>query len=78
MYDFVAWSSNVDEPLASATSITLNSSQTVTATFSDFSVCGDECHPYPQWDKNQNCEVDEYEFQMLIGSWLECSDPICD
>ena len=78
VFDFVSWSSNVDTPAAPSTSITLNNSETVTATFNDVRVCGDQCHPYPDWDIDLDCDVDLVDLAAFVTKWLECSKPECD
>lgn len=37
--------------------------------------CGDENHPYPTGDLNQDCNVDFSDLAILLNHWLECNDP---
>jgi hypothetical protein len=78
MFNFLSWSSNVDDPASAMTTITINADTTVTATFEDIRACGDICHPYPEWDIDQDCMVNLSDLKLFVGSWLDCSDPSCD
>jgi hypothetical protein len=38
-------------------------------------VCGDEDHPYPTGDLNQDCRVDYADLALLCAHWLEDNNP---
>jgi Tol biopolymer transport system component len=40
--------------------------------------CGDNDHPYPIGDLNQDCRVDFSDVAVLCTHWLECTAPECD
>ncbi len=61
--------------------ITLTASKTLTPIFKVMEVqgvCGDDCHPIPKADFNQDCIVDLMDFAVLSRWWLDCTHPSCD
>lgn len=38
-------------------------------------VCGDDDHPYPIGDVNQDCRVDFYDLALVAAHWLEDNNP---
>lgn len=40
-------------------------------------VCGDETHPYPVGDFNEDCLVDLADFALLAQNWMTCTDIDC-
>lgn len=78
VYEFSTWSANVDDPASAATTYTVAGDDTITVTFLDARVCGDECHPLSDYDTNDDCIVDIIDLSSLASTWLTCTDPSCD
>ena len=75
---FDSWIGDVADPLSPSTTITLNSDQTVIANYVDGRQCGDDCHPYPQYDYTEDCIVNVADLSEFASGWLECTQPACD
>ena len=41
-------------------------------------VCGDETHPYPIGDIDENCVTDMLDIKKMAQYWLSCTAPECD
>lgn len=79
VYAFSNWSgSGIDDPSSASTTLTVGSSQTITAIYNDARACGDVCHPYPALDINNDCLVDLTDFAAFVQEWMECTSPACD
>jgi hypothetical protein len=39
--------------------------------------CGDDAHPYPVGDFNEDCVVDFNDYALLVANWLICTDVNC-
>ncbi len=78
VYVFDHWEGDVNDPNSANTTIIMDANETVTAVFVDDRQCGDECHPYPDGDTNEDCEVNFRDFALFAVQWLECTKPECD
>jgi len=78
VYVFDYWDGDVNDVNDPNTTVCMDSDKTVTAYFMATRECGDECHPYPSMDHNQDCIVDFKDFAIFCQSWLECTKPECD
>lgn len=41
------------------------------------SACGDELHPIPVGDLDENCEVNFEDFAIFAGNWMTCTPVAC-
>ena len=89
VYEFDYWQGDVYDANSPTTSVFVDSNTTVTAVFYDARECGDQCHPYPSGDLNEDCLVNrddaiwkrsqfKRERQLINNHWLECTRPECD
>ncbi|MBN1763696.1 MAG: hypothetical protein JW860_00415 [Sedimentisphaerales bacterium] len=79
VYTFDHWEGEgILDPNSPLTTVTMDQNKTITAVFVDARKCGDECHPYPPMDFNQNCLVELADFAMFAVHWMECTAPECD
>jgi len=78
VYVFDHWEGDVNDPYSANTTIIMDANETVTAVFVDGRQCGDECHPYPAFDFDEDCEVSFGDFALFAIHWLECTKPECD
>jgi len=78
VFRFDHWEGEVADVDAENTVVFMGNDKTVTAVFVDNRQCGDQCHPYPSMDHNQDCIVDFKDFALFSQSWLECTKPECD
>jgi hypothetical protein len=75
VYVFDHWIGDVTDPYSANTTIIMDANETVTAVFVDGRQCGDECHPYPTFDFDKDCEVGFGDFAIFVLHWLECTKP---
>ena len=75
---FDSWTGDVADPGLATTTIVMDTNKTVTANYVDNRTCGDDCHPYPQYDFSQNCIVDLADLSLFAAQWLNCTQPVCD
>ncbi len=79
VYEFASWDgTGIDEPTSASTTVTISGNQTVTAIYNDVKACGDICHPYPDYDANQDCIVNLLDFSSFALEWMICTAPACD
>lgn len=79
IWEFDYWIGDVADANAASTTVTVDASKTVTAVYVAVTrVCGDECHPYPDMDFNEDCWVDLKDFAEFAIDWLYCTQPACD
>lgn len=78
VYVFDHWEGDVNDPNSANTTIFMDTDKTVTAVFADGRQCGDECHPCPTGDFDEDCEVTFSDFALFASHWLECTKPECD
>lgn len=74
--DFDHWEGPVADVNAATTTVNSFTDITVTAHFVDGRACGDECHPYPTMDFNQNCITDWPDFADFAADWMTDTNPI--
>jgi len=43
-----------------------------------FPICGDEDHPFPHGDLNEDCHVNLEDIDLLAANWMQCTDLECD
>ena len=78
-YQFDYWEGDIGNSDNPMTTIVMNENETVTAHFISTRACGDDCHPYPPKDYNQNCYVDLPDLAIFMADWLDCTKPYgCD
>jgi hypothetical protein len=79
IYNFDHWEGEgILDPNSSQTTVIMDQDKTIIAVFIDARKCGDECHPYPSMDFNQDCRVNLADFTMFAVQWMECTTPECD
>lgn len=78
VYAFDRWIGDVEDANAASTRVFMDSDKTVTAVFVDDRKCGDECHPYPKGDVNEDCVFNFLDIAEIALDWLKCTKPECD
>lgn len=80
VYRFDHWQGQgILDPDAAHTSVTVESSQVITAVFVDDRKCGDACHPNDGLgDLNHDCMIDLGDIAVLASRWLSSTRPEFD
>jgi hypothetical protein len=78
VWTFDHWVGDVFQTQAATTLVVADHDKTITAAFTESRQCGDECHPVPASDFNQDCLVNWSDFTVFAEHWFACTAPACD